>query len=455
LPPFLLIWAGGALVAILHLAIIKDHLQGIEAAQVSAHLDNFLSQQQQQVLLGSPRLEGGQLPGGLLFIRVIEGAEQTILVGPGGEEIEFSKLAELARDLRESWFSIGLESGREKMIAAETRSFADGVIVQAGKASDQSHRLYQKLRRDTLLAVILFGLVAWPLSLFFVSQSLAPLAEIQARVRRLMTSHTATLLPEEGGGPELDALSREINGLLQQNRRLLLAIQQSLDNVAHDLRTPMTRLRSVAEYGLQSGDEERLRDALSDCLEESERLLKMLGIMMSVAEAESGTMRLERKEMDLNASLSEVCTLYDYVAEEKDLEIIIAPSPPIKLVADAARLTQVWANLLDNAIKYGRKGGWVKISTVLEEGSVVVVFADNGIGISANEQPKIWERLYRGDRSRSEPGLGLGLNFVKAVVEAHDGTVGVESTIHQGSRFRVQIPAYSATTQEKSQMSGE
>jgi signal transduction histidine kinase len=124
---------------------------------------------------------------------------------------------------------------------------------------------------------------------------------------------------------------------------------------------------------------------------------------------------------------------------------------------DITRISQVWANLLDNGIKYGREGGWVRIDVQVVAGEVLVTFTDNGMGISESEQGRIWERLFRGDRSRSRQGLGLGLNYVHAVVTAHHGTVSVKSKLHQGSRFEVRLPRASdqLCTQEKSQTSGE
>ncbi|MFW2368822.1 MAG: sensor histidine kinase, partial [Desulforhopalus sp.] len=187
-------------------------------------------------------------------------------------------------------------------------------------------------------------------------------------------------------------------------------------------------------------DVERLRESLSDCLEESERVLSMLKIMMSVAEAESGTMLLKLQECDLAKTLSQIVALYEYVAEEKNITISLGAAICIAIQVDQTRISQVWANLIDNGIKYGREGGWLRIDAKKSGEEVVVTFEDNGIGISESEQGRIWERLYRGDRSRSQQGLGLGLNYVQAVVAAHGGSVSVSSRLHRGSRFEVRLP---------------
>jgi signal transduction histidine kinase len=140
---------------------------------------------------------------------------------------------------------------------------------------------------------------------------------------------------------------------------------------------------------------------------------------------------------------------------------------PLYARVDVTRIAQVWANLLDNAIKYGKEGGWVKVGAQVIGREAVVTFSDNGMGISESEKDRIWERLYRGDRSRSRKGLGLGLSYVHAVVAAHKGTVSVTSQLHRGSRFEVCLPLDQldqldqlgqegqVSTQEKSQTSGE
>ncbi len=342
------------------------------------------------------------------------------------------------------------------MLTIIVRTYDDGVIIQAGKESREGYELFNQLVRYTIFIVVCSIFMLWPLSLYFIKLSLSPLIATREKIGDLIRRSETGLLPEQGNGPELDNLYGQINQLIRQNRHLVAEMQHSLDNVAHDLRTPMTRLRSVAEYGLQvENDPSRLRDALSDCLEESERVLAMLKIMMSVAEAESGTMRLELQECDVISTLKQVVTLYEYVAEEKNIAVHLEVGKPVTAYLDITRISQVWANLLDNGIKYGREGGWVKIDVQQSGGEVIVSFTDNGMGISESEQGRIWERLYRGDRSRSQQGLGLGLSYVHAVVTAHHGTVSVMSTLHQGSRFTVRLPLGQVSMQEKSQISGE
>jgi signal transduction histidine kinase len=162
--------------------------------------------------------------------------------------------------------------------------------------------------------------------------------------------------------------------------------------------------------------------------------------LMEVTAAETGMMKLELAPTELGALVDDVIGLYEEVAGEKEIAVVKKIEPGLVAPVDAARLRQVFANLLDNALKYTPRGGRVTISGAREPGRVVVIFRDNGIGISEGDLPHIWDRLYRGDKSRHEHGLGLGLSLVKAIVEAHEGRVEAHSVPHEGAEFRVELP---------------
>jgi signal transduction histidine kinase len=151
-------------------------------------------------------------------------------------------------------------------------------------------------------------------------------------------------------------------------------------------------------------------------------------------------MKLSRERVDLGRLLREVAEGYQFVAEDRRLAIHTEVPAPCEASVDANRIRQVFANLLDNALKYNREGGSVTLSVQAEGGWAVARFRDTGAGIPAAEQPRIWDRLYRGDKSRSQRGLGLGLSLVKAVVEAHDGSVSVASEEGKGAEFVVRLP---------------
>jgi signal transduction histidine kinase len=167
----------------------------------------------------------------------------------------------------------------------------------------------------------------------------------------------------------------------------------------------------------------------------------MLDTLMDISEAETGTMRLDHADVPVAGIVSEVVELYENVAEDKHVEVSTEVEPGLTVPADARRLRQVLANLLDNAIKYTGRGGRVSMSARRDGAVVRFDIADTGIGIAPHDLPHIWDRLYRGDRSRTERGLGLGLSLVRAIVAAHGGTVDVSAEPGRGSTFTVRLPA--------------
>jgi signal transduction histidine kinase len=203
----------------------------------------------------------------------------------------------------------------------------------------------------------------------------------------------------------------------------------------------MTRLRGIAETALASSDPATLRNALADCLEESDRVVAMLNTLMDISEAETGTMALRRETTDLTDLVRQTVDLYEDLADERGVRIVPRTTDEVTVSVDRNRMRQVLANLLDNALKYTPRGGQVEIAASRQGSEALLTVIDTGVGIPADELPHIWNRLYRGDKSRSTRGLGLGLSLVKAIVEAHGGRVDVHSTPGEGASFELRLPA--------------
>ncbi|HVO95486.1 MAG TPA: ATP-binding protein [Terriglobales bacterium] len=323
-----------------------------------------------------------------------------------------------------------------------TTRLPGGYLLQAGKEIQDRKEILEHYR-DTTIGVTCGTLFIGLLGGAFLSfRTMRPVRQLTQVIQSVvLTGNVNARVPRSGRGDELDDLSTLFNQMLDRIQGLISGMKDALDNVAHDLRTPLTRLRGTAEVALQgNADLDQCREALASNIEESDRIRALLTSLMDISEAETGTMRLKPEKINLADLLGEVAELYQYVAEEKNVSIKIDGSPNIEITADRNRMRQVFANLMDNAIKYNRAGGQVIVHARREPTRTIVAFEDSGIAIAPEDVDKIWGRLYRADKSRSQPGLGLGLSLVQAVVRAHHGTVEVKSTAGKGSLFTLSLP---------------
>ncbi len=323
-----------------------------------------------------------------------------------------------------------------------TKKWPTGWQLQVGRLLDSRAVLLAPLRTAfavvggaaLLLSVGVGTLLAW--------RATHPLRAVSDTTRRILATgdHSARVPGPEGSG-ELAVLVRQLNTLLDRNAAHVRVLRETLDNLAHDLRTPLTRLRGTAELALGDGGEPATaRDALADCVDESDRVLHLLEALLDISAAEAGVLKLNRDRLDLRTLTERAADLYREVAEEKKITVTLDQPAPAELSADAIRLGQAINNLLDNALKYTPAGGAVSLALRNEPDAVICTVSDNGPGVPAAEREAVFRRLYRGDSSRSQRGLGLGLSLVKAIVEAHGGTIILDDTPGGGARFTVRLP---------------
>ncbi len=376
------------------------------------------------------------------FIRVAGRGNRTLLliIPYQWAEFDIKKLEKTASNTHITWIRL---RGKKNKIVLEVASIRlnNDYVLQIGKNTEDRERILKHFREIFAAVMIPLILLGFTGGTFLAFRALRPIRHLITTIRSIGSGRMAARVPSPQTGDELEELVGLFNGMVEKIEALINGMRDSLDNVAHDLRTPMMRLRGFAEMALQSGQNvEACQETLADCLEESERILKMLNTLMDISEAETGVMKLNREVVDISVLVERVLDMYRHVAEEKSIDIYLTIPVGLCVTADHARMSQVLANSLDNAIKYTPHGGRIYIEANQLQQQIVIGVRDSGIGIPQEELPRIWDRLYRGDQSRSEKGLGLGLSLVRAIVHAHKGRVEVFSEPGKGSTFTIYLP---------------
>lgn len=317
----------------------------------------------------------------------------------------------------------------------------DGLWMKIGKNPEPREEQLMRVRSIAGLVLIPFILLGTILGYLLARGVLHPIRHMVQTIQQIKSGNKTARVQQSGSQDELDQLASQFNGLLDSNQQLMNSMRQTLDNVAHDLRTPMTRFRMGAELALQNmQDQELVKDTLTEGIESSESIGALLNAIMDVAEAEAGAMHLNLTPLSVSGLLHKLSDLYQYVAEEKEITLTVIAENDVQILGDQVRLAQCLGNILDNALKYSPAKTAVQLSLAIQNKQAIIAISDQGPGISPEDVSRIWERLYRGDASRSTPGMGIGLSLVQAVVKAHHGRIEVDSTPGVGTTFRLFLP---------------
>jgi len=319
----------------------------------------------------------------------------------------------------------------------------DGRVVGIGHALTEDTETIHRFRLVFALAigtmVVCAGVLAW----LVARRALAGVARVTAAASRAACGELTQRVPLHGeAGREIAELARAFNDMLDRIERLVAELGDVTNNIAHDLRSPLSRLRSAAETALTCPDDAAQREEmLAMVIEESDRLVGMINTMLEIARTDAGVAQLQRQPLDLNAMCAEAFSLFEPLFEDRGLTAACHPAPgPVMLPVDGQRLQRALANLLDNAAKYTPSGGRVDLTITQTTTAVEITVADTGCGINPTDLPRVFDRFYRGDSSRRSPGSGLGLTLARSYVAAHGGMIQVRSTPGLGSAFTIHLP---------------
>ncbi len=319
-----------------------------------------------------------------------------------------------------------------------------GIILQVGQSMENHSRIIEAFKRIFVATMALLIGLAAGVGWFMARRAVSNVEAITRTAQSISGGTLEKRVPVKTRGDEIDQLAMTFNQMLDRIQTLVTEIREMSDNIAHDLKSPITRIRGVAEVTLTNeksiGEYESMA---ANTIEECDRLLDMINTMLMISKTESGVGKLSREEIDLAGLVREACELFEPTAEDKGVTLSYDVPNKSRLVGDNRMIQRMLSNLLDNAIKYTPSGGTVSVSLSENDArDVVITFKDTGIGISPSDLPRIFERFYRCDQSRSQPGIGLGLSLARTIARAHGGEITATSIPNQGSTFTATLPKF-------------
>src|SRR6202451_2951257 len=318
--------------------------------------------------------------------------------------------------------------------------------LSIGRAVDYNNKVISDFTRNYFallpMVLVICGFLGW----FLAGRALDPVNSVADAAQRITHSNLDVQIPARNTGDELDRFIEAFNLMMKRLNHSFEQIRQFSTDVSHELRTPLTVVRGQLEVALFTAQTvEQYREAMADALEGVERLSNIVRALLMLSQAESGQLVLQKNEVDLSGLVRDLVDQHQIPAEAEGVQLS-ADLPDDRpgscmLTADRIQIERLVSNLLGNAIKYTPAGGQVKVSLVPRFDHLKLIVEDTGVGISPEHLPHIFDRFYRVPSADPDHGLGLGLSFVAWIAKAHGGAVTVESTLQEGTRFTVSLPA--------------
>ncbi|MGE0062924.1 MAG: sensor histidine kinase [Xanthobacteraceae bacterium] len=354
----------------------------------------------------------------------ISALDPGVLDNPGWSETGYRRLDEA-----------GADRGHEALV--RVFQLPGGFRLLVGRDLDERQRLERIIAsagRWSAAVVVLIGLIG---GVFVTRRVLRRVDAMTDKARTIMEGDLSGRLPVTGSNDELDRLAENLNAMLERIEALMHGLKEVSDNIAHDLKTPLTRLRNHAEEALRTArDEASYREALDQTIEESDGLIRTFNALLMIARAEAGQSSESLTDFDAAEIARGVGELYEPLAEEKGLTLKVEAETPAPMVGNRELVTQALANLVDNAIKYGGTATpadgvngaapEIVVRAVGEGDKILLTVADRGPGIPESDRGRVTDRFVRLETSRTEPGSGLGLSLVAAVARLHGGELTFE-----------------------------
>jgi heavy metal sensor kinase len=313
------------------------------------------------------------------------------------------------------------------------------IILQLGQSMENETRFVEAFKKIFIITILLLILLSAGMGWFMARRAVSGVEAVTRTARNISAGSLEKRVPVKANNDEIDQLATTFNHMLDHVQKLVTGMKEISDNIAHDLKSPITRIRGSAEIGLTTGMTlPEFEQMAASNIEECDRLLDMINTMLMISKTEAGIGEFQSEKVDLARIVHDACELFQPIASDKNIDMTCDVNEPVHIMGDVSMLQRMSANLLDNALKYTASEGTIHITVGWESvDRAVMTVKDTGIGISEEDLPHIFDRFYRCDPSRSQTGAGLGLSLAKAIVTVHHGTIEVQSEKGRGSTFRV------------------
>ncbi|MDF1590273.1 MAG: ATP-binding protein [Desulfobacterales bacterium] len=316
------------------------------------------------------------------------------------------------------------------------------LVLQLGEAMETSGQFIEAFRKNFIITISVLLIFAAAIGWFMARKALSGVEVLTRTARHISGGALGSRVPLTRNGDEIDQLATTFNQMLDRIETLVAGVKEMSDNIAHDLKSPVTRIRGIAEVTLTTDPSlTSYENMAASIIEESDRLLDLINTMLVISKTEAGVDRLNIEKLDMTEMVKDACNLFQSSAEDKDIELTRRLSEKQFVRGDKRMIQRMVSNLLDNAIRYTPDQGTVQVSVQSpRQDQVSVMIKDTGIGISSEDLPHIFRRFYRCEPSRSLTGTGLGLSLALAIAKAHGGNIDVGSTLGKGSTFTITLP---------------
>ncbi len=315
------------------------------------------------------------------------------------------------------------------------------MVLQLGESLSGNHTLLRQFRVVFSLATLAFVLLSLVAGVYMARRALSGFQRVTSTAIHITEGAWNLRVPVSQNQDEIDELASAFNRMVDRIQVLFRELQDVTDDIAHDLRTPLMRIRGEAEMALRESDGALQGDEhFGSVLEECDQMLHFINTMLEISQTEAGAMPVERNVIEMGDLVEDVCDLFRPAAEDKAVTLLCDVDSIHVIRGDGQRLKRALAHLVDNGIKYTPSGGSLSVTSAIEGAFLVISVADTGIGIPESAHQDVFGRFYRVEASRFEQGNGLGLSLARAIVRAHGGDIELVSVLDQGTTFKVRLP---------------